>query len=114
MSGSRPATFFAIVLTFFFALPSVCVGSPIGKIQSNNNTPGGCHRHRPGPSPTHTCCFAAYQVGAITPVAPSPVPPDSIIDRVLGAPLAGKPESALWLALGSLDPSPPLTAVLRI
>lgn len=117
MCRSRPATFLAMAVMLSFALSTVCVASPVGPLgQLGGQNPGGCHGHHgpmPEPSPVHSCCFAAHQVPAATSIAPQ-MSLDAVADYVASSPSTGKPTGIVTLPFQVLDPSPPLTTVLRI
>src|SRR5919197_372639 len=93
MWRSRPATFLAIALILLFAFSTVCFASPVWQFgYPASEMPSGCHgNHGPMPSPAHTCCFAAHQVAAATPIAPSSVAPDTFESDLVNVALFAKP-----------------------
>ena len=90
-------------------LPSLCFALPAGASP-------GCHgHHRPAPQPAHSCCYAAQQIPAVVPVAPSPVGL-TCINHWSSAPETSGPRAGMVraVAIGSPSPRfPPLFASRR-
>jgi|SRR5579872_723388 hypothetical protein len=117
MRSSRPATFFAILLTLIFSFSTGCFAFPAASVEQVSQAQGGCHGHHgpmPDPSPLHTCCFAAHQVPAATSISAAPASLDATADHAISTLSIGEPDPAITTAAEMLNASPPLIAVLRI
>lgn len=117
MRSSRPATFFAIVLTLVFSFSTVCFAFPGGSVEHASHAQGGCHgHHRPmrDPSPMHSCCFAAHQVPAATSISAAPASLDPTADPALSTLSIGELDAIITPPAEMLNTSPPLITVLRI
>jgi len=91
----------------------VCFASSAGVA----GTPGGCHGHHgpmPMPFPAHSCCFAAHQIPAVGPIAPSQLAFDACEAHVVNSAAVDQSHRAEAASVSAIDTSPPLSAVLRI
>lgn len=113
MLNSRPVAILALILMLTFGLSSVCFAVPAHVlIPVSGDTPGGCHGHHgPMRPPVHSCCNAAHQFPAATPIAPLPAVLDSVGPCVT-APVDTQPRAVGPAAAN--DSSPPSVTVLRI
>jgi hypothetical protein len=108
---------FAILLGLMFGISTMCFASPMSAITpvSSGMPEGGCHGHHgPMPSPAHTCCFAAHQVPAATPIAPPPMAMDAVASDLIYDLLVGESDAGVPAPVSLIGSSPPLTTVLRI
>ena len=115
MHRSRPAAFLALVVTFIFAVSTVCLAPPIGSFGSlSGANPGGCHGHHgPTPEPAHNCCFSGHQIPTTTSIGPSPVSLNAVTGHVASTSSMGNP-ALTPVPVQTQATSPPLTTVLRI
>lgn len=115
MRASKPIAIVTLILTLGFMVPMLCFAFVAdGVATGTTSAPGGCHGHHgPMPQPAHACCYAAHQVPAATPIAPSPAALDSTIRWIAGFENSDGLNSG-WATIESNDSSPPPPAILRI